>query len=285
LLDFEFPLVKFSRLRSNTFKKFENLIGLKLGVDTLQQVDEDAFAGLDHLIHLWIRGGQFKTLPLPSKVFDNTRMLKILDLASNQIEILNPRWFVHLTELKLIALNFNQIKAIPDSTWVNNKKLMCIEMIHNKIETISRTNMVTFGNFVHLYLDNNDCVDIHFYVTKGDRANNRSLANLIEAILFPNCDDSSEDQAIEPNDKAFILIVLIVIAVVASLLILARLLKFKLDAIKRNRVTQVDSTQSNRNSKLKMLWKDYVNSTSIHGIRYMGESSHWMERFVHRLIY
>jgi hypothetical protein len=131
--------------------------------------------------------------------------------------------------------------------------------------------MATFVDIQELYFNKNDCVDAQFAVEEVIRISNRSLAKLIETILFPLCDGKTQNHIRNTNVT---LQIWAVIAGTITLLVLVPFLIFKWKLSRR--IYPVNASDSD----FQKLWRDYVNSTTIHGIRYMGErNSHLMERF------
>lgn len=276
LLVLTFQLVEIGPIRRNSFRKLGCLIGLSFEKLSIEQIDEGSFAGLKSLLYLVIIQAQLKTLP--DTLFDDCKLLKFLDLGENLLESINLRWFKHLSDLEYLSLRANQITSVPEYAWVDNKKLNTLGLEHNYIRTISRTNMVTFQNFLALYLNNNDCVNVDFSDREADRILNRSRAILIETILFPHCDDRSADLTSKSRDEVFYIKVFLLVAIISSLLMLTVFLRLKLTVYGRNKVVDI-SNGPREVFDFKSLWKEYVDSTTIHGIRYMGEkNSHWTER-------
>jgi hypothetical protein len=64
------------------------------------------------------------------------QVLEYLWLAYNQIEVVEPKAFQHLTKLKWISLHKNNLQTIPEQLFQNNPDLIYIDLDRNKISSI-----------------------------------------------------------------------------------------------------------------------------------------------------
>lgn len=260
-------------LRSNSFKNLKNLLGLHLRQSEIHQIDESALRGLSNLISIWL--GRMKVKTLPKKLFDDCKSLRIINLSRNQLEVVEPAWFYHLSELTVLYLDMNPITSIPAHTWINNKKLLYIQMADNKIRWISRTNLETFEKCRTLYLKRNECVDEMFLLTPNYIANNRSMANAIRAILFPLCDEKSDD---ENSGDVWKISVKYLCFFLVSLTVFLMIILIRMKLKVARKIASIGTT-SRKVFNFKDLCIEYVDRSTIHGVRYMGEkNNHWTER-------
>jgi Leucine-rich repeat (LRR) protein len=64
------------------------------------------------------------------------KVIEYLWLAYNQIEVIEPKAFEHLTKLKWINLRNNKLRALPDRIFQNNPDLIYIDFDRNQISSI-----------------------------------------------------------------------------------------------------------------------------------------------------
>jgi hypothetical protein len=94
-------------LRSNLFgPQFKWIELLDLQNDSVQMIEENAFAQLTNLAE--IRLSQNKLKSLSTKTFQYNLMLKWIYLDHNKIKIIDPQTFYNLNQLRIIDLKQNE---------------------------------------------------------------------------------------------------------------------------------------------------------------------------------
>jgi hypothetical protein len=136
-------------LRASAFAGFQDLFPTfrQLILERISVVDEDVLSPLSRLqkltIHSWTNisflapkfltslhklehleiYGNPELKSFPDHFFDGNVLLKVLNLSSNSLELLQPDLFVNLTDLKELVLNHNFVTSVSDNLFVKNSKL------------------------------------------------------------------------------------------------------------------------------------------------------------------
>jgi hypothetical protein len=134
--------------------------------------------------------------------------------------------------------------------------------------SISRESIKSFTKVKKLDLSNNVCVNQLFeYIAVPKRP-----GLLLDAILFPKCDENWKKDDIEDSTDVFVVMLVgataIIIIILVSCLIAALVQK-------ENGHQKIEE-----DTRLRDLIKEYLGDSTIHGIRYLGPSveRHWMEK-------
>ncbi|XP_053733896.1 toll-like receptor 8 [Synchiropus splendidus] len=107
----------------------KTLVDLKLGVNSIQAINENDFRGLDNLSVLDLQGNcprcstapfscvpcQNQSLYIHPNAFQNLTKLKTLHLRGNSLTSVNPSWFENLHRLKVLVLSFNLLLPVISS--------------------------------------------------------------------------------------------------------------------------------------------------------------------------
>ncbi|XP_052421056.1 toll-like receptor 8 [Carassius gibelio] len=116
-----------------------SLMKLELASNRISYVGEHDFQGLDNLISLNIQGNcpRCHTAPYPCipcknvsieihpRAFAGLGKLRILDLAGNSIEKIDPTWFANISKLEQLYLSFNFLfEAVQNNVFLNNLPLL-----------------------------------------------------------------------------------------------------------------------------------------------------------------
>ncbi len=149
----------------------------------------------------------------------------------------------------------------------NTPKLTILKLRENQVGIIGQENLKKFQQLKFLDLEKNDCVDQTFEFSEIEIAHNTTP--LIEAILFPFCDESfgrfSRSEAISTRDLVKCGIFVMVLTILLFLIIY-----YKNRVAGTTRVRDF-RTPDKRDSEIRELVSEYVGETTIHGIRYIGQ--------------
>ncbi|KAK3103128.1 hypothetical protein FSP39_016715 [Pinctada imbricata] len=103
------------------------------------------------------------------KIFKNLKMLKILNLASNKIQILPKLIFHNLDSLEVLNLSLNLLRKI-DFEFMHMRKLRIFDISNNQIPSLSRnfqTGLTAMSDHLKVNITNNplecNCEDIQFW--------------------------------------------------------------------------------------------------------------------------
>jgi hypothetical protein len=144
----------------------------------------------------------------------------------------------------------------------------------NNIKIIESNNFKTFSKLILLELKDNECVDQNFVFDQIEVEYNTT--SLINAILYPLCD---KDYGFVKTNTYSTKVILktAVITVLITTVVLA-IICFKMKMQHLNKVTGFNGAKAS-DPGFKNLVSEYVDETSIHGIRYIGQKqSHIAEK-------
>ncbi|KAK2904651.1 hypothetical protein Q8A67_006450 [Cirrhinus molitorella] len=116
-----------------------SLSTLELGSNSIPYIGEHDFQGLDNLIHLKIQGNcpRCHNAPYPCvpcknisieihpRAFSGLGELRLLHLAGNSLEKIDPTWFANISKLEELYLSFNFLfSAVQENVFLNNLPLL-----------------------------------------------------------------------------------------------------------------------------------------------------------------
>ncbi|XP_053732745.1 toll-like receptor 8 [Synchiropus splendidus] len=104
----------------------KTLVDVKLGVNSIQAINENDFLGLDNLSVLFLQGNcprcstasfpcvpcQNQSLYIHPNAFQNLTKLKMLHLGGNSLTCVEPSLFENLHQLKVLVLSFNHLHQV-----------------------------------------------------------------------------------------------------------------------------------------------------------------------------
>lgn len=120
-----------AELRRDEFKdaNLENLHKIFMRNCTLQEINRDAFKGLQVLIEM--------------------------DFSNNQVRVLHPGTFSGLIKLRTLILNNNEIEVLDDYLFDNLTFLYKIELKNNRIHRVGLQTFVDVQSLIQIFLDSN----------------------------------------------------------------------------------------------------------------------------------
>nr|CAD7399868.1 unnamed protein product [Timema poppensis] len=119
----------FSVLTMDTFINTPNLLSLSLGSNTIEELEINAFRGLNKLHELSISANRLSKLD--GKYFKGMETLTTLDLSRNAIHAVSPNDFKFLTNLVTLDLSFNRIRCVHPDSFLANSVLNTLSLGYN----------------------------------------------------------------------------------------------------------------------------------------------------------
>lgn len=155
-------LKKFSSLRNKVLRlgaqgfiaAGETLQELLLSTNTIEEIDADAFVGLEQLKELFLTDNEF-TLILPG-TFRDLKRLEYLNLGYNQLTELNDDIFFGLESLKEIYLFWNKFTTLEADTFKNLPSLELLSFHSNPLDKIHPNAFFGLDALKDLRLNNNE---------------------------------------------------------------------------------------------------------------------------------
>ncbi|XP_052861605.1 chaoptin-like [Anopheles cruzii] len=164
------------KVRAVQFTFLVHLKHLEIGSERLEEIEGDAFHGR-LLEHLTISGTPLKTMPkallegqqrlqtvsfahnrlnrLASDTFLDCQQLTNMDLSFNELEAIDPLWFVGLLQLKVVNLERNRLTVVP--ALPAELSLDSLSLANNRVSSISplreasiRALNISHNNLTHL---------------------------------------------------------------------------------------------------------------------------------------
>jgi hypothetical protein len=140
-------------------KTFEIRSAEKLDFIPLEIVDE--FPNLSGLV---IRFCGFRTVKAGLFRVELKR-IEYVWLESNDVEVIEPKAFEHLTKLKWIGLNLNKIQTLSYKFFENNPRLVIIRFHNNQIDSIHPDFFDGLEELKMVQFRHNICIDKDFGCT------------------------------------------------------------------------------------------------------------------------
>lgn len=131
-----------SRIESGMFEGQSQLNNLNLRDNGIEEIDEDAFTGLESVA--------------------------TLILISNRLQTIAPRTFHPLVNISYIDLEGNMLTSIGDDVFMQSRSLRSLYLLNNAIDAISPRFTSAFTAGLYINLSGNVCVDRNFNVADDD---------------------------------------------------------------------------------------------------------------------
>lgn len=255
-----------------SFKNLKLLLNIFLNINAIAEVSENAFFGLDSLEYLDLSNN--KITNIHPNAFQHTTSLTVLLLGHNRIENLHENVFESLGKLEFLYFCNNRLQSLSHKHLQNTKNLTILELGGNQIRHFDRNILQVFQNLMTLDLTHNDCVDQLFqYHIKTPN----DPLSILKIILFPFCDYKSSvgDSGSEIEITLIILLVIVLLLLISSILSCRKAMRMRDSRV----VSLRYEAAKNTSRKIQDLVTEYIDQSSIHGIRYLGEQArHWTEK-------
>ena len=163
---------KLKKLPATVFQSFINLEYLRVHDNEIAILDANLFIGLGKLEYLWFRSNMLSVLP---RLFQVTKNLQLLDIASNLIEVLHEELFQGLGSLRFLNLGNNMLTSLPNKLFQGLANLNVLSIAGNQVTNLSKE---TFEGLLHLQLqmhlqnlkiNNNRIVKLNHDIFRGLR--------------------------------------------------------------------------------------------------------------------
>ena len=132
----------------------KNLEELYLSTNTIEEIDVDAFIGLEKLKELSILDNLFDSI-VPG-TFRELKRLEILNLGYNKLTELSNDLFSGLENLKELYLFWNKFTALGAETFKTLPSLELLYFHSNPLETIHPNAFLGMNSLKSLHLNNNE---------------------------------------------------------------------------------------------------------------------------------
>ena len=147
------------------------------------KIHQNAFRGLTSLRHLLIYGTALKHAPILTHIRST---LESLDLASNNIASIPPRYFANCSQINYISLKRNQLAVLPDLFGVAHS-VVTLLFRHNQIRDIGNLYKYHFSLLQVIDLSSNliQSIDV---LSRLNWTKVRTLSvyeNPIEIVVLP----------------------------------------------------------------------------------------------------
>lgn len=149
---------KIKQLRMDSFKKASNLEKLELEGNKISGLDYNSFLGANKLEKLFLFNNSLGN-DIDEDAFYGLNNLKLLSLSGNKIQSLKGGVFEPLVSLEVIGLRDNQIKFLWKGLFKRNLKLKEIHLFSNQIEVLSSNMFSHLSDLNKLFMQNNLCVN------------------------------------------------------------------------------------------------------------------------------
>jgi len=140
---------KITNLNPKWFENFQNLEGLLLSNNNIEEFPDNVFSSLNKLTYFEVNGNKLKIFH-PNSFF-NLKDLRNLDMSNNDITELPRDVFKPLEKLSILWIDNNKLKTIHSDSFGKHNNLVTTGLTNNSIEAIDEKifDKVTF-NFIHL---------------------------------------------------------------------------------------------------------------------------------------
>lgn len=153
--DIDFTGNNFRHLFADEFReaKLENIHKLKLQNCSIENIDKNAFEGLQILIELDLSYNQISTLY--KTTFRDNNKLRVLSLSNNRLKHLEDGLFYNMSHLQHIFIDYNELESISKNVFNVTPSLKHIGLSYNKIKRIDYDFTMNFEKLVSLSLEGN----------------------------------------------------------------------------------------------------------------------------------
>ena len=145
----------------NISKFLPRLAQLTVTRSELITINEEAFIGLNDLIHLDLSQNQLTEVK--SENFEALVKLQKLDLSGNKIDFIGKRAFNSLVNLVELRLNDNKLTILGSKFFEHNKNLKILMLHNNQLNQIASNFLDTWSSHLeNLDMSNNVCIDLKY---------------------------------------------------------------------------------------------------------------------------
>ena len=145
-------------IQERQFEELSKVRGLLLDNNNISSLHQNAFIGLDSLVHLDL--GQNKIVNIMPNLFQNLTYLKNLYISHNDISLIGQGDFKGLDRLELLDVGYNNIFKIHSRGFQGLTNVLFLYLDHNNMTTIHLYLFQDLKKVRHLFLAGNRFFDI-----------------------------------------------------------------------------------------------------------------------------
>lgn len=164
------------KIGPDTFVEASSLGVLHLEKNDLEEIHNDAFAGLIELKSLSL--SRNKLTQVNPLWFKDLEQLIVLEFTNNKLKSLDGAVFARLKILKKLYVQHNEIEKLEENVFKDNSRLRFMNFSHNKLKEIPDKVFSKIMRLRDLNLRENVCIDMSFF--------NQTL-EVIEKVLMEKC--------------------------------------------------------------------------------------------------
>ncbi|XP_059621019.1 leucine-rich repeat-containing protein 15-like [Phlebotomus argentipes] len=168
------------------------LTTLDLSGNQIQQIDADAFSGLEKLVRLHLEENHISHLA--DGVFTPTCNLKHLRLQSNNIDKVEAMWFPVNSSVEELFLSHNRISHLCERCFENLSNLNNLHLAENHLQTLHEESFRGLTSLKYLILRRNIIESLPLDVFRG-------LTQLTHLELQGNLIETIDPRTFRTNDK------------------------------------------------------------------------------------
>ena len=142
------------------FRGLPGLMSIRIDGHRLRRLEAGTFEGVEGLLGLRIVQAQAGSLGLAPSVFDGLSDLQILDMHSNEINVLDARWFEGPTALRVINLPDNGIRTLPKGVFDGLSHLKSLDLTFNRIEVLDAGALDGLSSLIDLRVHDNRIAEL-----------------------------------------------------------------------------------------------------------------------------
>ncbi|XP_072028127.1 uncharacterized protein [Amphiura filiformis] len=154
-----------TRIMSNVFGAFRNLLYVDLEFNGIVELDADAFVGNDRVRHIYLQSNQLEIIRRDT--FTGVPNLLQLYLNSNRIRTVETGAFSGLSKLEMLFLSENELDDLPVGLLGGLTKLKYFHMTHNRLTILRNDTFKNLAAVRHLNFINNNIRVIEAGAFKG----------------------------------------------------------------------------------------------------------------------
>ncbi|XP_076396662.1 uncharacterized protein LOC105663427 [Megachile rotundata] len=174
-------------LTRNHLKDFPHLQQIILSSNGITYLSSDIFADVPHLVVLDLRNNSVRLDPI---IFNNTRILKVLELSNNSINEIESGTFDPLTNLQTLNFSLNNLTQLESGIFDKLVSLTSLDLSSNNLNSLPENIFAKIENMEVLKLDNNSFNSLPTHLLKQNTklkritlCNNRNNMTLPETFF------------------------------------------------------------------------------------------------------